>query len=94
MGTPPGVVGFFIMLPMFFVLIPVIIFGPGLSLFIWRDSQLNIIKTLTLFILVTTFVFQSFDWIILLVTLYGIACISIDTQIFKNIIKRIGSSHK
>lgn len=92
-GTPPGVVGFTIILPISFILILALIFGPGLSLFILHDTNLNILKTITIIIFVTAMLFQNYVWFALFMfTIYGLACISIGTQWFNKLIKRLRSN--
>ena len=94
-GTEPGVVGFFIILPITLILTPVLILGAWFSLIIWHDRTLNIIKALTIFIAIALFVFQNFDWVILfLLILYGVACINIGTERLTNFINRVGGLKK
>jgi len=87
-GTPPGVIGFFIVLPISIILLPILILGPGLSLFIWHDSHLNTMKALSVLLLFTIVVFQNFLWVTsLLFFAYGMACINIGTERFTKLFR-------
>ena len=94
-GMTPGVVGFTIFLPTTIILIPVLILGPGLSLFISQNQHLNFMKAISLLVVLLVALFQDFAWVVLLVFIaYGVACISIGTEIATKFLNRIGWTHE
>ena len=94
-GTTPGEVGFLIILPTTIILILALVLGPGLSLFIWHNPHLNFIKAVSLFVAFLLFLFQNFEWIMLLIFIvYGFACASIGTDRYTRFLNRIGWTHE
>jgi hypothetical protein len=94
-GTTPGEVGFLVILPTTIILIPVLILGPGLSLFIWQNQHLNFIKALSLIVVLLMALFQDFAWVLLLLLIaYGVACISIGTERITIFLNLIGWTHE
>ncbi len=94
-GMTGGVVGFFIVLPTYIIMILALILGPGLSLFIWHNQHLNFIKALSLFVALLIFLFQNFAWVLFLIFIaYGIACVSIGTDRYTSFLNRIGWTHE
>jgi hypothetical protein len=94
-GTTHGEVGFFVILPTTIISIPVLILGPGLSLFIWQNQHLNFIKALSLILVLLLALFQDFTWVTLLLLIaFGVACISIGTERMTRFLNRIGWTHE
>jgi len=90
----PGVIGFFLVLPLTILSIPMIILVAIFLLFIWHDSHINAMRLFTVFLVpMLILINNTFPpiWLPpLLFAFYGTACINIGSERFSNFLKSIG----
>lgn len=72
-----GVLGFLVLIPLGIPLLLALVFGPGLSMFLWRDSRLMTLTVITLVLMVALASLGYAAWPALLFP-YAAVCWAID----------------
>jgi hypothetical protein len=72
----PGVIGFLVIIPFGIPLLLALILGPGISLFLWRDSRLTGLTALSIGVVIGVLTLREETWIAFLLP-YGGLCMAI-----------------
>jgi hypothetical protein len=81
-GGVDGVLGFLVLIPFGIPLLIVLVLGPGLSVFLWRDARLMTLTVVSIAVMLALGALGYASWPLLLVP-YGVACIALGVAWFR-----------